>query len=116
VITIAAPWKTTTTSKPNMVNTQSKNITGGARGIGRVIARHLLSQPLGHRVFLVDLNAEELEYVVTKHLAAYAPRVGSIVANLRNPKAIREAVAKAAEFFDDRIDVLVNNAGTLVKL
>lgn len=96
-----------------MVNTTSKNIiiTGGARGIGRVIARHLLAQPLSHRVFLVDLNGEELKYVVTKHLAAYAPRVGSAVANLRSPIEIREAVAKAAEFFGSRIDVLVNNAG-----
>ena len=100
-----------------MVNTTSKNIiiTGGARGIGRVIARHLLAQPLSHRVFLIDLNGEELEYVVTKHLSAYTPRVGSAIANLRSPTEIREAVAKAVEFFDGRIDVLVNNAGNTAR-
>lgn len=96
-----------------MVNKKSKNIviTGGARGIGRVTARYLLSQPLSHRVFLIDLDGDELEYAATKHLSAYAPRVGHVTANLRNPEEIRAAVSKAADFFGGRIDVLVNNAG-----
>ena len=100
-----------------MVNSKSKNIiiTGGARGIGRVTARHLLSQPLSHRVFLVDLDGDELEYAATKHLSAYALRVRYATANLRSPNEIREAVAKAAKFLDGRIDVLVNNAGAVAR-
>lgn len=96
-----------------MVNTKGKNIviTGGARGIGRATARYLLSQPLNHHVFLIDLDGDELEYAATKHLSAYAPRVGYAIANLRSPEEIRRAVSKAAEFFDGKIDVLVNNAG-----
>jgi NAD(P)-dependent dehydrogenase (short-subunit alcohol dehydrogenase family) len=96
-----------------MVNRKSKNviITGGARGIGRATARYLLSQPLAHRVFLIDVDDDELEYAASKHLSAYAPRVGFATANLRNPEEIRTAVSKAADFFGGRIDVLVNNAG-----
>lgn len=96
-----------------MVNSKSKSIiiTGGARGIGRATARYLLSQPLSHRVFLIDLDGDELEYAANKHLSAYAPRVGYATANLRSEQEIREAVAQAAKFFSGRIDVLVNNAG-----
>ncbi|KAL6706854.1 hypothetical protein ACN47E_004997 [Coniothyrium glycines] len=96
-----------------MVSTRSKNIiiTGGARGLGRCTTRHLLASPLKHRVFIIDFDADELEYTVGTHLAAYAPRVSSTIANLRNPEEIRAAVAKAVEFFGGCIDVLINNAG-----
>ncbi|KAF1845883.1 NAD(P)-binding protein [Cucurbitaria berberidis CBS 394.84] len=96
-----------------MPSTKSKNIiiTGGARGLGRCTARHFLSLPASHRVFIIDYDVEELEYAVTQQFSAYAPRLGSTIANLRNPEEIRSAVAKAAEFFGGRIDVLINNAG-----
>ncbi|PZD47364.1 FabG, Dehydrogenase (short-chain alcohol dehydrogenase) [Pyrenophora tritici-repentis] len=96
-----------------MPSTKSKNIiiTGGARGIGRCTARHLLSLPVSHRVFIIDFDADELDYVVNTHLSAYAPRVSSSITNLRHPEEIRSAVQKAADFFGGRIDVLINNAG-----
>ena len=65
--------------------------------------------------FLIDLDADELKYATTKHLSAYAPRVGYAAANLRSQEEIRTAVAKAAKFFDSRIDALVNNAGTVAR-
>ncbi|EMD90871.1 hypothetical protein COCC4DRAFT_136336 [Bipolaris maydis ATCC 48331] len=96
-----------------MPASKSKNIiiTGGARGIGRCTARHLLSLPASHRVFILDFDAEELDYAVSTHLSAYAPRVSSHVTDLTKPDEIRTAVAQAAEFFGGRIDVLINNAG-----
>ncbi|KAI8935770.1 hypothetical protein NX059_007290 [Plenodomus lindquistii] len=97
-----------------MPSTKSKNIiiTGAARGIGRATARHLLSLPLSHKIFIIDFDAPELEYCVHTHLSFYAPRVGYCIANLRSPAAIKAAIAKALEFFGTpRIDVLINNAG-----
>jgi NAD(P)-dependent dehydrogenase (short-subunit alcohol dehydrogenase family) len=96
-----------------MPSTKSKNIiiTGGARGLGRCTARHLLAQPQQHKVFIIDFDVDESAYCVEQHLASYAPRVSYSITNLRKPEEIRAAVAKAAEFFGGRIDVVVNNAG-----
>jgi NAD(P)-dependent dehydrogenase (short-subunit alcohol dehydrogenase family) len=96
-----------------MPSTKSKNIiiTGGARGLGRCTARHLLAQPQQHKVFIIDFDIDESAYCVDQHLASYAPRVSYSITNLRKPEEIRAAVAKAAEFFGGRIDVVVNNAG-----
>ncbi|KAL1874883.1 hypothetical protein Daus18300_003424 [Diaporthe australafricana] len=47
---------------------EKKNIviTGGARGIGRATARHLAL--LGHRLFLIDIDIDELSYTANKYL------------------------------------------------
>lgn len=103
-----------------MVNTNSRNIiiTGGAHGIGGAPTRYAQyqSQSPKHRVFIIDLDADELEYAATRHLSAYAPRVGCATADLQSQQEIHEAVAKAAKFFDGRINVFVNAAGNIILL
>lgn len=100
---------------------EKKNIviTGAARGIGRATARHLAL--LGHRLFLIDIDVEELSYTAKTYIPGQltgqvngtkAPTaVGHGACDLRDPAAIKSTIKAAADFFGGRIDVLVNNAG-----
>jgi NAD(P)-dependent dehydrogenase (short-subunit alcohol dehydrogenase family) len=84
-------------------------VSGSARGIGRCLARTFLEK--GHCVFLIDIDEEELEYCATVHLKEHSDRVSYAICNLRSVDAIRDTVAKAAKFFNNEIDVLINNGG-----
>lgn len=86
-------------------------MSGGARGIGRALSRYFLEA--GHRVFIFDIDEEELKHTTEVHLAQYLKdeKLGSSICNLRDIDDIRSQVAKAAKFFNNRIDVLVNNGG-----
>jgi NAD(P)-dependent dehydrogenase (short-subunit alcohol dehydrogenase family) len=100
--------------KQDSQDTPRKNIiiSGGARGIGRCLARTFLQG--GHRVFIIDVDEPELDYCVNVHLKAYGDLVSSGICNLRSVDDIRSTVSKAAKFFDNRIDVvsLPNNSTT----
>lgn len=92
-------------------DTKSIIVSGGAQGIGRALARYFLEAD--HRVFIFDIQEDELEYTATKHLEKYHKdgKVGYAVCDLRNVDEIRSKVEQAAKFFDGKIDVLVNNGG-----
>ncbi|KAF2087100.1 short chain dehydrogenase [Saccharata proteae CBS 121410] len=86
-------------------------ISGGARGIGRCLARTFLEQ--GHRVFIFDIDENELNHTTNVHLKKHtdAGRLQSSICNLRDVQDIRDKVKQAADFFGGRIDVLINNGG-----
>ncbi|ROV88358.1 hypothetical protein VSDG_09421 [Cytospora chrysosperma] len=99
-------------------------VTGAGRGIGRGLSRLLLQK--GHRVFLVDNNAEELfhtrDALAQQSFPAHAsdPREGSppkpfeaLLCNLRQPGEIEKASRAASDFFAGHLDVLVNNAAVI---
>lgn len=87
-------------------------ITGGARGIGRGLARHVLQ--CGHRVFLVDSNADELKWIDAQLRLTCGitgqDRLSALLLDLRDRQAMRKAIAEAATFFGGKLDVLINNA------
>lgn len=86
-------------------------ISGGARGIGRALARYLLEE--GNRVYILDIDEEELKHTTTVHLERYhkGGKLESALCNLRDVQDIRTQVRWAARFLDNRIDVLINNGG-----
>ncbi len=86
-------------------------ISGGARGIGRALTRMMLEA--NHRAFVFDIDEEELEYTTKVHLKKYYDdgKLQSALCNLRDIEDIRAKMKKAASFFNDRIDVVINNGG-----
>lgn len=106
-------------------------ITGAARGIGRGLSRLLLQK--GHRVFLVDNNADELAHTTATLAGSFPaqqtttlsvpdgppalapptltkPPFQAHLCNLRRPGEIERTSSAASDFFAGHLDVLVNNA------
>lgn len=95
-----------------MASNSAKNvlITGAGRGIGRGLSRLLLQQ--GHRVILLDNDAEELNHTAAKLESNHkrGKQFDTVLCNLRKPQDIKAAVEEARKLFAGHLDVLVNNA------
>ncbi|KAH8703199.1 putative short-chain dehydrogenase [Talaromyces proteolyticus] len=84
-------------------------ITGAGRGIGRGLSRLLLQK--GHRVFLVDINKEELEHTHEQFSQIFSStQYDKAICDLSQPAEIKSAIEKATIFFNGHLDVLINNA------
>jgi NAD(P)-dependent dehydrogenase (short-subunit alcohol dehydrogenase family) len=84
-------------------------ITGGSRGLGLVLARHICTQ--GGRVALIARDPEEL----ARAKADLAPRGGAVLTvqcDLLDAAQIRAAVHQVVDRFG-KIDILINNAGII---
>lgn len=86
-------------------------ISGGAKGIGRCLVRRFLEN--GYRVWVLDIDEEELKHTTQVHLRQYydTNAVGSAICDLRDTEDIQKKVAEGVEFLGGRIGVLVNNGG-----
>jgi hypothetical protein len=83
-------------------------VTGGANGIGRAIARHLLAT--GWRVGVLDLPASGLH-------RSFSPRSRTILrieGDVREEKTASRAVDAVLERFG-RLDAVVSNAGIMIR-
>jgi NAD(P)-dependent dehydrogenase (short-subunit alcohol dehydrogenase family) len=86
-------------------------VTGGARGIGRMIARGFVEA--GATVYLTSRSAEVAEEAAAG--LASLPGAGkclALTADLSTEDGCR-ALARAVRDREERLDVLVNNAGTI---
>lgn len=83
-------------------------VTGGARGIGFGIARHLANT--GFDVALLDRDQAALDEAMAELSAIDGARVIQAVVDVTSREQVEAAVTKVETEFG-RIDVLVNNAG-----
>lgn len=81
-------------------------VTGAARGIGKVIAHHLLE--LGMSVTIADVNQDRLNQTV-ETLSTIGSTLG-VKTDVTNEDEIQQMVSATLERFG-RIDALINNAG-----
>ena len=84
-------------------------ITGGSRGLGLVLARHICAR--GGNVALIARDAEELARAKTD-LAMRPNTVMTIQCDLLDSEQIQAAVRRVIDRFG-KIDILINNAGII---
>jgi len=84
-------------------------ISGGSRGLGLVLARHICAQ--GGSVALIARDADELARAKAD-LAARGGAVLTIECDLHDARQIQSAVQQIIDRFG-KIDILINNAGII---
>src|SRR5437660_6038072 len=84
-------------------------ITGGSRGLGLVLARHICAQ--GGSVALIARDSDELARAKAD-LAARGGAVLTIECDLLDARQIQSAVQQIIDRFG-KIDILINNAGII---
>jgi NAD(P)-dependent dehydrogenase (short-subunit alcohol dehydrogenase family) len=84
-------------------------ISGGSRGLGLVLARHICNQ--GGKVALLARDPEELARAKAD-LTARGGKVLTVECDLLDRERIQAAVRKVIDHFD-RINILINNAGII---
>jgi NAD(P)-dependent dehydrogenase (short-subunit alcohol dehydrogenase family) len=84
-------------------------VTGGSKGIGRATALGLLNE--GASVLICARGHQALEETIAAAGHAARERIDAIAADLTQPAAIKQVVARCVERFG-RVDILVNNAGS----
>jgi short-subunit dehydrogenase len=87
-------------------------ITGASSGIGRALAHRLLAR--GLTVVLVARDGSRLAEAA-RGWSGLPGRALPLSLDLRDPDAVREAIAALADTLHRRIDLLVNNAGYSVR-
>jgi len=83
-------------------------VTGGARGIGKVIARKFAEE--GAHLVIVDINKEIDK--TAELIKSFGAQVLSFMADISRSDQVKKIMEKTLENFGS-VDILVNNAGVL---
>jgi NAD(P)-dependent dehydrogenase (short-subunit alcohol dehydrogenase family) len=94
---------------PHSFRAASVLITGGARGLGLVLARRFAAE--GARVYLASRSRDEL-LRAERELRAAGGDVRSLVCDVRDAAAVSRTISRIVGE-TGRIDVVVNNAGII---
>ncbi|TAK41902.1 MAG: SDR family NAD(P)-dependent oxidoreductase [Saprospiraceae bacterium] len=83
-------------------------ITGATSGIGRATAEIFACN--GYRVIVTGRRSGKLDEMKSKFADAYQAEVLPLTFDVRDPKAVEEAIANLPEEWK-KVDILINNAG-----
>ncbi|HTA79802.1 MAG TPA: glucose 1-dehydrogenase [Terracidiphilus sp.] len=86
-------------------------VTGGSRGIGAGIAKHLAAE--GAKVAITYTKGADAAASVVKQIESAGGEAIAIQADAADAKAVQSAVQQAVKTLG-KLDVLVNNAGTAI--
>src|ERR1700748_2164550 len=86
-------------------------VTGGSRGIGAAIAKRLAAN--GASVAVTYSKAAEAAAALLHAIFGAGGKAIAIQADAADADAVRNAVERTVSFFG-QLDVLVNNAGTII--
>ncbi|OPL10760.1 MAG: hypothetical protein AVO38_16280 [delta proteobacterium ML8_D] len=94
-----------------MLNLKGKNVivTGAASGIGRATATLLAKHQAN--ISLIDFNEKGL-LATEKKVRKYTSCMG-FLCDVRCKKQVKDTMKKAGDYFGEKIDILINNAGIL---
>lgn len=95
-----------TSAPPHRFQNKNLVVTGGAAGLGRVIATTFASE--GANVFILDRDPADATVTA---LSRSGVRVGSATCDVTREADVVAGVKAAADWCSGAIDVLVNNAG-----
>ncbi|MFM1800672.1 MAG: hypothetical protein RJA81_24 [Planctomycetota bacterium] len=87
-------------------------VTGGARGLGRIIAEAL--SDAGAKVVLTARNGDSARKAAEEVANQFQTETLGLSANVTHADQVEEMVQKTIERFD-KIDILVNNAGINIR-
>lgn len=84
-------------------------VTGGSRGIGRMITEGLLTN--GAEVVIASRKEDELR--ASSEELSHIGAVHAVRADLSSPAEVTSFAAQVADHYDGELDILVNNAGAV---
>jgi 3-oxoacyl-[acyl-carrier protein] reductase len=86
-------------------------VTGAGRGIGRATALRFAEE--GANVVVADIDLDEAQEVVNEIEAKGSPPGLAVKVDVSNRGSVNAMVQAVLDRFEGRIDVLINNAGTI---
>lgn len=101
------------TTLEKLFSLKGKNaiVTGGAQGIGKVVATSMAE--VGANIAIFDLQAEKAAITAKEIAEKTGKKVDAYGIDVTDPKQVKEMINKAAEDFGG-MDLLFNNAGIVI--